>query len=572
MDRPTGDLFEILGLDGSFDYAASDVREISQAIGSYFSPQEIEAFTPEQRYAWKALSDPAYLRLYREHRSTEILARAGFFDDGLNQLVRNFKVYDSLKFPTIPLQKIKNNMPKEWEGDIAVLVTTGGMSPIHRGHIEMMERAKEIAESQGYLVVGGFITPGHDSYVGSKYGGTAAIPAEHRIRMVELATRDSDWLSCNPWPARYLPAEINFTDVVRHLRYSIPPDIDVIYVHGTDNQDFGLATPSIAIERNEISSSAVRAGHLEYLDPVVREYYESIGKTSGDTRPYLIRDDAFLALEFLVKNPHWDMKFGSASRDALQLKITQLTSSLRLGIAALFKKQGEYHPIHLLDVEEQINKAREAVGDRYSISLDPFYPGDFVYGTTRLFEPSGPQDLPVCRAPRPGTRDIQEQVSEILPGEYVLVEDDVVTGSTVASALASFPKDIKIIDNVILSDFGPHQGVDYFDIVDLRDFILGAKDGGLGMASYFGTPHRSPYVAPFVNLHTRAKIPVEATVELSRIIWQANHRFYKDTGLAVGDMPWWIRRWAYCNSWRNDALLEDIAEFYVEALLESVSA
>lgn len=564
--RPTGDLFEILGLGDPLLLEGD-----WWSVQSRFSLEEIENFTPDQHYAWKALSDPDYYRLYLEHRSTEVLARAGFFDDGLNKLVSDFKVYDVQKFPTIPLQKVKNNTV-DGEEKVAILLTTGGMSPIHRGHIEMMEKAREIAKSQGYHVVGGFITPGHDSYVGSKYGGTAAIHAEHRIKMVELATRDSDWLACNPWPARYLPVEINFTDVIRHIQNAVPPGIEVIYVHGSDNPDFGLAVHSISVDRSEISSSAVRDGHLDYLDPVVREYYENIGKISGDTRPYLIRDDAFLSMDYLLNNSAWISKFGMHSEEDLRNKITQFQSSLRLGIASLFKAQGEYHPIHFLDVKEQIKEARVKVDNRPSISLDPFYPGDFYYGTTRFFEFSGPQARPEFRAQRPGLRDLVEQIDEIYPGEYVLVEDDIVTGSTIASFMALLPKDVTITDVVVLSDFGPHRGVEYFDIVDLRDFIFGTKDGGLGVVNYFGTPLRALYAAPFVNLHSRAKIPVESQIDLSRIIWQANHRFYKDTGLTVSDAPWWIRRWAICNYWKMEDRIEDIMKFYVDALLESVSA
>ena len=41
-----------------------------------------------------------------------------------------------------------------------VLLATGGFWPPHRGHVAMMERARESLESAGHQVVGGYLSPG----------------------------------------------------------------------------------------------------------------------------------------------------------------------------------------------------------------------------------------------------------------------------------------------------------------------------------------------------------------------------------------------------------------------------
>ena len=51
---------------------------------------------------------------------------------------------------------------------VCVLLATGAMSPIHRGHVAMMVHAKAALEREGWAVLGGFVSPSHDLYVGPK--------------------------------------------------------------------------------------------------------------------------------------------------------------------------------------------------------------------------------------------------------------------------------------------------------------------------------------------------------------------------------------------------------------------
>jgi nicotinamide mononucleotide adenylyltransferase len=46
-----------------------------------------------------------------------------------------------------------------------VLLTTGALNPVHRGHVAMFDKARVSLEAAfGLEVVGGFLSPSHDLY------------------------------------------------------------------------------------------------------------------------------------------------------------------------------------------------------------------------------------------------------------------------------------------------------------------------------------------------------------------------------------------------------------------------
>jgi len=565
MHRPLGDLYDILNIDDKLP---------TDAIRGLFEDEEL---TDDQRYAWKALSDPFYSVVYRCERNTKALYDAGFFDDGLPQMASTYKAW-SAKNMTTSIQKVIDNIEKLIAAGgtrAAVLLTTGGMAPIHNGHIAMMEVAREQIERKNNLtVVGGFFAPGHDSYVGQKYNGTAAIPAAHRVAMVELATRDSDWLEVDPWAARYMPAELNFTDVysrlamyllahlksvARGLRY-----IDLYYVCGSDNAGFVNAIArSIVVDRTEVSSKAAREGDHAILHPKVAEYLKNYKSTDTGNLPYLIRNEEDDAISGYANT----MPGGMAE---LTRRRIQLQSTIRLGIAQVFKSLGHEHKVHLLSTSDQRTRALEVIAGRKTISLDPFFSGDERIDSTRYFSLSQAQFKPLFRAARVGHLTIRDQASLIDPGEYVLVEDDSVTGETINSARANLSEDVKITDVVLLSDFADYAGTDYYDVVDMRDFIVGSADGGLSVVTPRGEHARAPYALPYVSLRSRAKIPAEAEIEISRIIWQANVRFFAGSNITVSGGSLAFLRLVEDLGFDNQMLMEDFCQLHVDTLLESV--
>jgi nicotinic acid mononucleotide adenylyltransferase len=85
---------------------------------------------------------------------------------------------------------------------LAVLVGTGSYNPVHIGHIEILKLAKEKLKDK-FEIIGGFISPSHESYVSAKYKVSSDyIEIEDRLKMIELATKEAgvdEWLKADPW-------------------------------------------------------------------------------------------------------------------------------------------------------------------------------------------------------------------------------------------------------------------------------------------------------------------------------------------------------------------------------------
>uniref|UniRef100_A0A6V2T1S6 Cytidyltransferase-like domain-containing protein n=1 Tax=Heterosigma akashiwo TaxID=2829 RepID=A0A6V2T1S6_HETAK len=122
----------------------------------------------------------------------------------------------------------------------AALLTTGSLNPIHKMHVEMLEIARRHL-SQYFKVVGGFISPSHDSYVKSKMrsvAGTQKWCIPHREKLCKLALMDSDWISADLWEFN-CSSFVDFFSVFQQLQNSLNESINVpvqlLYVCGEDH-------------------------------------------------------------------------------------------------------------------------------------------------------------------------------------------------------------------------------------------------------------------------------------------------------------------------------------------------
>lgn len=77
-----------------------------------------------------------------------------------------------------------------------VLVSTGSFNPPTYMHLRCFELARDAVNTQGFSVIGGYMSPVNDSY--KKKG---LIHAEHRIAMCNLACRSSDFVMVDSWEA-----------------------------------------------------------------------------------------------------------------------------------------------------------------------------------------------------------------------------------------------------------------------------------------------------------------------------------------------------------------------------------
>ncbi|KKT74659.1 MAG: NH(3)-dependent NAD(+) synthetase [Candidatus Peregrinibacteria bacterium GW2011_GWA2_44_7] len=253
------------------------------------------------RLAWQILRDPYYSRLYQYRGSIPHLYDAGFFDDRRDSSYDNQK-RENPHWLVTPTQKISRRIQdlhtdkKSTEYDkkpFIVLLTTGGFSPLHRGHIEMMELAKEDLEKRGFLVVGGYVSPSHDVYISKKYAHRDYPHSADRITACRKMLSLNDWLMVDPWESVHNSIEIRFTEVIERLkkylrRHIVLPNgrsLQVFYVFGSDNASFAYAFlgkgHAICIQR---------PGHIKTFkkianDPIFRNKKNIIFSSFGTAKP-----------------------------------------------------------------------------------------------------------------------------------------------------------------------------------------------------------------------------------------------------------------------------------------------
>lgn len=529
-------------------------------------------------FAWKLLRDSAYSELYDRTGSIDEVYDAGFFVDRLNGDEVNeleFKNHDL----TTPYHKITNNLESLTEDDTPIVfVTTGGFSPITYGHISMMETARNTLEAKGRKVVGGYISPSHDAYVDQKYGGEARLSANHRIHLVQQAVDDSEWLMADPWESLYLSTDINFTDVVRRLKTYLNHFIDfknpleVYYVYGADNLGFTkvmhhmdggmcvsrdpkynelpdvfkdetiaknpnlIFVPSDAPE-SEFSSSKVRQWKPLLMPKVASQSYfkwriNSLNEDHDIPQPprhYIVRDDGEWALKQFFPDviPDRALESLNAFKSGIALAIKNAFEEVELPDVS------QEVNVHYFSLEEQRELAHKLMASRPTLNIDACTnEGENGINFSRLFETCEGQLRPYDLISRPGFPSIEEQVSKIQSGDYLFLDDDIATGSTLNHLIGLLPKDIKI--NAIRTLFNESRRLhkefnthEVSDIVDLKDFIIGAYGSGLVVTAPDRTEvARAPYMLPFVTAFTRATIPLSSMKNFSRECWRLNQQFF----------------------------------------------
>ncbi|KAL1307317.1 hypothetical protein HN51_049276 [Arachis hypogaea] len=77
-----------------------------------------------------------------------------------------------------------------------VLVATGSFNPPTFMHLRMFELARDALNSEGYCVIGAYMSPVNDAYKKKNL-----ISAEHRMQLCNLACKSSDFVMVDPWEA-----------------------------------------------------------------------------------------------------------------------------------------------------------------------------------------------------------------------------------------------------------------------------------------------------------------------------------------------------------------------------------
>lgn len=166
-----------------------------------------------------------------------------------------------------PVDKIAGNLARPPRGRRCVLLTTGALNPIHRGHVAMFDRARDVLESEyGIDVVGGFLSPSHDTYLSGKHGDPRKFfPAAQRLALCAAATEDHPFLAVASWESSVSGRWPDFPEVTatleRVLDERFPGEgIGVIYLCGQDHFRYAARArlPGVAV--------VTRAGRAERSD------------------------------------------------------------------------------------------------------------------------------------------------------------------------------------------------------------------------------------------------------------------------------------------------------------------
>lgn len=463
---------------------------------------------------WKLARD-RYLRPLCERHGEGAALEAGFFfdDDPKDERL------DDVELLCTPFPK--RALPASPGARPVVLLTTGALCPVHAGHVAMMERARDAAEAAGFDVLGGYLSPGHDDYVALKCG-RAAIPAHERLQQCAEVARRSGWLSVDPWEALHRRVSVNYTDVAARLRsylqWHVDPSVDVLYVCGGDNARFAYAFTE--------EGGCVVVGRPSAEGEVAR-WRERL---RGAPRVLWAEGD-HPAASSALRAEAW----APPPRGRIVLRVEDERAVRTLGLsaatyasfaAALVRLFSEHVGVRTVGAGEV--PAARAGGGGAVLSLDAMRPAEFSLGISRLFALGGYELL--GHVARPGTPPLAEQAAKLPKGRYVLADDDSVTAGTLSAVRALLPEEVVIASTQLAVPHEPDE-----DVLDARDFLLGADEGGLVVALPRGATARAVYALPFVDPAARAS--VRASREFSRAVWRLNEAVFAGTSLRAGNLP-----------------------------------
>jgi NAD+ synthetase len=560
----------------------------------------------------KARQDP-FFRHTCEKFGCKELVEAGFFDDGATE---PFNPASEKNVMSTALHKVVKNYtlwstnPKRACKTPAVLLTTGGFCPVHRGHLSMMESARQKLEEEGYAVLGGFLAPDHDDYINQKCG-KAAISAAERLHFVDLATEDSDWLAADPWAALYADRALNFTDVIRrmevylahHLCGMMP--VRVVYVCGGDNALFartfvGRGSCVIAHRPGEGEKMGRLQAELDHM-PTGRIYLAA-AHLADPAASRLIREGATEHLPeklqsawnarkilahgsvrvYLRDEGSWSTSLWADGREAVELERARkdFLAGIRLAFIKVFNTSTSRRDFAFRTVSaaQQQLKLKEYMKRRRTplVSLDTVIPAEKNISISRCFELSDSRRRGDFIT-RPGSPALKEQLNQLGQGKFIFYDDDIATGQTTQALANCLPAGCQIEEFLSLFSLATGDELNTVemigegritDIGDLRDFLVGSRDGGLTVMLPDGTLARAPYLLPYVRNTRRMSIPVTEEFEFSRLLWKLNLEFFLQLSkpITVSECSKDFQVLALSLGWSADTRMQDFVLWHIQKL------
>jgi NAD+ synthetase len=486
----------------------------------------------------------------------ETLVASGYYSVGRRPTLFN----DRGRWIATPFGKLSRNLEEylrnynSYEVEINnkklfVLLTSGCYAPLHMGHIGILELAKQYLESLGHIVLIAYIVPSNASYVTSKLGQDNA---HQRLNTCQTFVKDISWIDIDPYEIMYETDDVRFTEICtrinvyvnKHVGSPKSVKINVAYVFGGDRAEFARAFVNLGYgicvkrqgypiydemkkeldgnpnifwvnnDRENLSSTDIRSGKKENA-------IDSSHTRSSDGNYYLRKE----IIPDNVDESYNDFceQLANVIRDSFVQNKVNVTF---LDLGNIPDKLKQLNP-------EQIKNV---------ISLDPFCPVDrftHAFNISRQFDVCSYTQIGLIE--RPGFQSFEFQAKRIPPGNYILVDDDRVTGSTINFA-KSILKDfnVNIVDTIFLFD-----DIKRIDIDDCRDFLIGSKYGGLVISLPNKFTARVPYILPYVFPSDRALIPVEQNLIFSKKLWLLNFEYYKQNPKTVENIDVATRRFLH---------------------------
>jgi nicotinic acid mononucleotide adenylyltransferase len=474
---------------------------------------------------WKIGRDTFYADLYSRF-GFDFIEQAGFFYD--TDLI-NRNIDESVDLLCTPLG-FENHLSEK----SCVLLTTGSFCPIHYGHIEMMNIAKQELERQGWQVLMGYISPGHDEYISRKCGDQW-INIDQRMQLIQHAIEESNWLSIDPWEGIFNRVAVNFTDVIVRLQayifFHLKNPIPVFYACGSDNARF--------------AQTFTLKGHCVVVNRPGYESEFAKYKTLSSERILFVEGKASVSSTEIRQQ----QDFSALSR--LPLDLIRQSHPFEEVLVKLVEPYYSKVTSHLLDASILIKTSH-----RSAISLDHTIQANYSLSISRLYDLGGTVFKRFVS--RPESSAIKQQLQLISAGEYELWDTDKFSGKTIEFIIQLLQEhNIKPLKVNTLLERNNNE------ILDTRDFFLDAPNAGLVMQLPNGEITRAPYLFPYVNPAIRCS--VEKALQFSVELWKMNLDYFMNRDDRVGQLMGNKSLFLYMGFSESDRLA-DVADWHYRKL------
>lgn len=267
-------------------------------------------------------------------------------------------------------------------------------------------------------------------------------------------------------------------------------------------------------------------------------------------RSLLLKNEGY---EFVFKEIRRNTNTLSSKYDELYEKVwNEFVDGLIIAFRKAFAKQENDVVVKIISTKPVRQVIHGLVEGKYSISCDPYIPGDFNVGVSRIFNPG--ENVHKRIGGRPGYRELSDQMQDLSSvldrnRRSVLIEDDIFTGSTIAQILEDMRRfGIEIHDILVGFQIGnttkitqPIESIfkfnreDVLDINDIRNLVIGGFESGL-VIKYPQGKIKAPYILPFCSPQARSSIPPDQEIDFSKRMLELNMALFSDLSRKIGEV------------------------------------